>query len=234
MEVASRSGVGFISKDITFVDWANKWLEVYKKPDVSENTYKSTYYYPIVNHIIPYFKNSKLQNIYPIDIKNFYSSKQYLSKSTLSKIRNCLNSLFETAIDNNLCTRNPAKGIKFTSNKTKNKKKVYTDIEIIKVEKIAETTMLEIVILLETGLRRGELLGLKWSDIDFLNKTISVNKSVAYAKNGKTTINPPKKDSYRINPLSNKAIKVLKSIKKHPNSEYIFPLENGNPQNPYT
>lgn len=42
-EVANRTGQGFINRDITFAQWAIKWMEVYKKPHVSDNTFKSTY-----------------------------------------------------------------------------------------------------------------------------------------------------------------------------------------------
>lgn len=63
MEVANRTGVGFISRDISFSEWAIKWAETYKKPDVSENTYARTYLNTINNHLNPYFGKTCLQDI---------------------------------------------------------------------------------------------------------------------------------------------------------------------------
>lgn len=234
MEVANRTGVGFIPKDITFAEWAMKWLETYKKPDVDENTYIDTYMNCVVKHIIPYLGKATLSNIKPIDIKSFYTTKQHMSTSRLSKMRICLNGIFETAIDNGLCSQNPARGITFISQKDKSIKKVYSDDEIKIVETLSVNDMPEIVVLLETGLRRGELLGLKWSDIDFYKKTISVNRSIATKKGGGISIHSPKWNSYRTNPLSNTAISIFANLKNQKSNGYIFPLANGNPQNPNT
>ena len=87
--------------------------------------------------------------------------------------------MFSTAIDNNLMAKNPAKGLTPVSQIAKRDKLVFTKEEIEKIINAAQFAIPKIVILLETGLRRGELLGLKWTDIDFINKTISVNRSIS-------------------------------------------------------
>ena len=61
-------------------------------------------------------------------------------------------------------------------------------------------------------MRRGELLGLMYSDIDFAAQTHSVNRSLADVRGVGVVINPPKKGSYRINPLSQAAIDILSAI----------------------
>lgn len=232
MEVANRTGVGFIPKDITFSEWAVKWMETYKKPDVSENTYQISYSIPIHKHIIPYFHKVYLTDIKPINIKSFYTKKQHLSKSMLSKIQICLNGIFESAIDNELCAKNPCRGISYKSLATKYEKKVYTDNEILIVEKLAKDVMPEVIILLETGLRRGELLGLTWDDVDLKAKTITVNRSIRYQKGCPHGVEcPPKKESYRTNPLSQQAVQTFKSLKK--SSKYIFAKEDGMPYLPH-
>lgn len=232
-EVANRTGAGFIDKNITFAEWAYQWLETYKKPDIDENTYLYTYKCTIYKHLIPYFGSAQLNNIKPVDIKNFYLSKNYMSKSRLSKMHICLNGIFETAIDNDLCYKNPAKKIKFTSLQQKKEKKVYTDNEIIFVKTFFYDKFPEVVLLLETGLRRGELLGLKWEDIDIEHKTLSVNRSIAEKYGGGITINPPKWNSYRTIPLSDVAIQLLKNLKSE-GKEYLFPSCNNTPQSPNT
>lgn len=229
-EVANQTGAGFISKDITFADWARTWLETYKKPDVDDNTYRITYQNTVEKHLIPYFGKAALNDIRPIDVKNFYASKKAMSKSMLSKMRLCLNGMYDAAINNDLCYKNPAKGITFVSEKPKNKKDVYTDDQIKAVEAYAADKLPEVVILLETGLRRGELLGLKWVDVDLKNGVLNVSRSIADKKGGGVSINPPKWGSFRTIPLSAAAKRVF--IAQPKDTEYIFPLENGAPQSP--
>ena len=229
-EVANQTGAGFISKDITFADWARKWLETYKKPDVDDNTYRLTYQNTVERHLIPYFGKASLVDVRPIDVKNFYASKKEMSNSMLGKMRLCLNGIYDTAINNDLCYKNPAKGVTYVSDKAKNKKKVYTDAEIKAVEEYAVGKMPEAIVLLETGLRRGELLGLKWEDIDLKNGVLNVSRSVADKKGGGVIINPPKWKSYRPIPLSAAAKRVFISLPK--DTEYVFPQKNGGPQSP--
>ena len=229
-QVANITGEVFVQKEITFAEVARKWLLICKQPNVDENTYTTTYKTPMEKHLIPYFGQAKLSDIRPADIQKFYVEKSTLSESTLSKFRMILNGLFEFAIDNDLCAKNPAKNIVAKSKKEPQKKLVYDDSQIQAVENYAIFRMPEIVILLETGLRMGELLGLTWDDVDLEEKTISVNRSIANRKGGGAKVRPPKWKSYRTNPLSRKAIAVLNGIPR--TGEYIFPSPNGGPQRP--
>lgn len=232
-EVANRTGIGFVNQNVTFAEWAYQWLETYKKPDIDENTYLYTYKCTIYKHLIPYFGSAQLNSIKPVDIKNFYLTKNHMSKSRLSKMHICLNGIFETAIDNDLCYKNPAKKIKFTSLQQKKERKIYTDEEIAIVKAFFYNKLPEVVLLLETGLRRGELLGLKWEDIDMEQKILSVNRSIAEKYGGGVTINPPKWNSYRTIPLSDTAIQLLKNLKTE-RQGYLFPTHNNTPQSPNT
>ena len=230
-EVATRTGIGFLDQNVTFTHWAYQWLEIYKKPDVDENTYTDTYLNAVKNHLCPYFKAVKLCDIKPIHIKNFYASKVNLSTSMLAKMKLCLNDIFETAIDNDLCFKNPAKGISYTSKKEKQQKKVYSDAELKFVKNFFYTQMPEVVLILETGLRCGEMTGLMWEDIDFQQQTLSVNRSIAKKRDGGVKIRPPKWNSCRTIPLSSQAIKLLKNIKTN-HTGYIFSKDGKTPQDP--
>ena len=231
-EVANRTNNAFVDKNVAFMDWAKKWLETYKKPNIDDNTYRLSYENTVNRHLVPYFGGMRLKDIKPIHVTDFYATKNTMSESMLSKMQMCLNGIFETAIDNDLCYKNPAKSVKFSTSKQKNVKKVYTDDQIKIVEEYAQERMPEVVILLETGFRRGELVGLKWGDIDLDNETISVNRSIADAYGGGTKINPPKWNSYRTNPLSKKAIEIINGINR--TCDYVFPSETGSAQSPNT
>ena len=85
---------------------------------------------------------------------------------------------------------------------------------------------------LATGLRRGELLGLKWTDIDWNNGIIKVRRQVARV-DGQIVEAPLKtKNSYRAVTISQQAIEVLKQQKEKANDEYVFPSPNGGPISP--
>lgn len=214
-----------------FSDWAKKWLEIYKKPNVSDNTYRLTYESTVNKHLIPFFRETDLTNIKPADIQQFYITKQDLSLSMLDKIQLCLTGVFETAIDNDLCYKNPSKKAVYSSNKSKAVKKVYSDAEMDAAKEFFFSRLPEVVLILCTGLRRGEMLGLMWKDIDLENKSLSVNRSIADKKGGGTEIRPPKWESYRTIPLPEEAVNVLNVLNK--SGLYVFPLENA-PQSPNT
>ena len=86
---------------------------------------------------------------------------------------------------------------------------------------------------LTTGLRRGELLGLKWSDIDLEKGDLRVQRQIGRI-DGKIIEMPLKtKNAYRTLPLSADAISVLKMQKcKVGNSEWVFPSPSGGPMSP--
>ena len=86
---------------------------------------------------------------------------------------------------------------------------------------------------LATGLRRGELLGLKWSDIDLEHGSLRVQRQIARI-DGEIVEAPLKtKNAYRTLPLSADAIDVLKTQeKKCGNSQYVFPSPTGGPISP--
>ena len=87
-------------------------------------------------------------------------------------------------------------------------------------------------IALATGLRRGELLGLKWQDIDWKSGLIKVRRQVARV-DGEIVEAPLKtKNSYRAVTISQQAIEVLKQQKAKTNDVYVFPSPNGGPISP--
>lgn len=225
-EVAAELGEPLIQKTYSFGEWTMKWLETYKKPTVSENTYLHTYKGPINKHIIPYFGKADLRNIRNIDVQKFFSIKQQtLSESMLEKLKIILNAIFECAIENDLCTKNPVKHTEYRSGVEKTEKQVYTDEQLEIVKPYFYNDMPEVFLMLETGLRRGEMLGLMWQDIDIAKKTLSVNRSISDKSGGGILINPPKWDSYRTIPISGDLIRLLCSLPHI--SLYVFPNVNG-------
>ena len=212
-EATARTGVVTSADEMTISEWAENWLEIYKKPTVSTNSFEYTYANAVRNHIIPYFKNSRLIDIKPLDIQRFYSKKStVLSESMMHKIDLCLNGIFETAIDNDLIFKNPAKRVKYTSSVPPAEKRVYSEEQIMSVKEIMKNDDFPAAyVILESGLRKGEFLGLMWSDFDYLNKTITVNRSIARSKKNGIEIRPPKWGSYRTVPISTELADFIES-----------------------
>lgn len=209
---------GEIEKEVKFETWARKWLEVYKENDVRNVTYEYTYKQPLENHVIPYFEGRRLKDILPLHIKEFLKSKNDFSYTMLSKFRLVLYSVFETAVSNNIITKNPTKGIRLSKTSTDRvtekrayaKEQARTVIEYAKTHKYGA----DIIIMLKTGLRRSELLALKWTNIDLENKIIHVKESVSES-NGIIKLNPCKtKKSIRDIPFDDELAAVLNGIPK--------------------
>lgn len=228
-EVSARTGEAFMPSTGRFADWARKWLRTYKQPFVDVNTYELTYVSLVEGHLIPYFGAARLSDIRPADIQAYFAGKTECSESRLKKMRSILNALFECAIENDLCWKNPAKHSTFRSTARKHEKKVLTDEQIELAKAFTRDTMPEVALLLETGLRRGELLGLMWSDFDEREQTLSVRRSMAL-KHGIVTANPPKWDSYRTLPLNNETMRLIHALPH--DSLYLFPNANGEPHSP--
>lgn len=220
--VSDALGGSATTQSVTFSEWSRKWLITYKKPFISVSTYKNTYENCVEKHLIPFFGAAILSDIRPADVQEFFASKKECSHSLLEKLRTTLSAIFEAAIDNDLIYKNPAKYTKLKSEAEPKKKTALTDDQIEFVKSAAEDKMPEVIFLLETGLRRGELLGLMWSDIDLKNGTAKIQRSVS-VEAGKAVVRPPKWESYRTIPLMPSTIELLRSRQR--TSLYVFPAQ---------
>lgn len=105
-------------KTMTFETWARKWLITYKKGTVKQHTYLYTYESNVEKCLIPYFQRVHLIDIRQIDVQQYFNTVKapdgsLLAKSTLDKQKLILKGIFDAAIDNDLCYKNPVKNIKY-------------------------------------------------------------------------------------------------------------------------
>ena len=189
--------------------WAQKWLDVYKYNKVKSTTYKSSYDRPVRLYIVPYFGERLLDDILPVDVQQFISKLEAeKSKSLCDKVLLCLEGIFETARDNELCRNNPCRNIKVTKKnvlKERTVKRVYTQQQVNDILAFAHHHKygLQMMLLLETGIRISEMLGLFWEDIDVDRKTVAVHRTVT-DDNGQTIISEIMKSdtSNRVLPIT--------------------------------
>ena len=224
----------------TVASWVRTWYEVYAEPRIRPNT-KSYYTNYIENHIIPGIGDVPLDKLTTIQIQRFYNNLQKsgrvqrknfpelkdksLSPRVVRGVHTLLHNCLEQAVAERLILTNPAQGCKLPQLEKK-------EMKILPQEKIglylaeAEKRGLLAAFYLEltTGLRRGELLALQWTDLDVESKTLSITKQVNRI-NGELVVSPPKtRNSIRTLALPQQAVDLLiAEHKKHPRNPYLFP-----------
>lgn len=206
----------------TFSSWADKWLEI-KKITVRPYTYKNTYYTRVEKYLKPYFKQRPLEAITQFDIQTFFLKHQHLSLALLKTLKTILNDMFNKAVMNDLCRKNPVRDIALSSTQ---KKKIRKALNKEQWEKAivwaTQNQQYDVLTVLKTGIRRGELLGLRWTDVDFDKKIITINQSYCDGIDGEAPdMELKSKSSNRQIPIDNDLVQQLAKIEK--TSEYIFP-----------
>lgn len=211
----SNQSDGF--QDPTFEELAQLWLENYKttvKPSTFENV-KSKVEKMTEEH----FDGLKLKKItvaYCQRVVIELSKTYVLYNHYLSVI----NRIFKYAVLMDILDSNPFdKVIKPKSRQTQRKGNFLTKEELKEFLKLAQTATLSyffplVHLMSYTGLRQGEALALKWSDIDFENKKITVNKTAARIKEKQTLQTPKTKNSKRVISIDPTTLTILKSWKK--------------------
>ena len=138
--------------------------------------------------------------------------------------------MFSDAVENDVILKNPVtKAVKYNIGKESKKVRALTIEEQKKFLEVAKGTSNynQFALLLQTGLRTGELIGLKWSDIDFDKKVIHIQRSMEYRYSvGEWRIGEPKsKSGYRDVPLTEEAISILKNQREKLNTIKVINME---------
>lgn len=211
----SNQSDGF--QDPTFEELASLWLENYKttvKPSTFENVRSK-----VEKMTEEHFKEMKLKKItvaYCQRVVIELSKSYVLYNHYLSVI----NRIFKYAVLMDVLNSNPFdKVIKPKSRQTQRKGNFLTKEELKEFLKLAQNTTLSyffplVHLMAYTGLRQGEALALKWSDIDFENKRITVDKTAVRIKERQTLQTPKTKKSKRVISIDPATLSILKSWKK--------------------
>lgn len=221
-------------QQIPFTQVAEQWLSAYKEDAVRTITYERSYQAPYQKHILPYFRNANLSDIKQKDIQFFLNNKSNYSYSSLQKMRTVLYGIFEYAIANDYCYKNPVKGTQLARRSTDRagEKRAYTYQQALKVISLAQNIKngSDIIILLKTGLRRSELLALRWENIDMEKKIIHIRESVSETGTG-LEIHPCKSiKSIRDIPFDDELYDIFSKMKQ---TGFVIKGQNGKNMNPH-
>ena len=157
-----------------------------------------------------------------------------LAPKTVRNIHQMICSAYNLAMEQKLVSKNPTQGCALPKVEHKEMKTLTADQLSAFFREARDSGVYELYYLdLATGLRRGELLGLKWTDVDLDRGVLKIQRAIS-RQNGKVVEAPLKtNNAYRPLPLSADAISVLKMQKcKVGNSEWVFPSPTGGPISP--
>jgi len=210
-KIKQIANLPIISEKYIATEWFDRWLENYIKPLKKQATYNQ--YDDIYRvHIKPVIGHKKLTNIKPIDIQSVITemNKKDYATQTMKHAKNVMKCAFDRAVKDNILGVNPVINIDIPV-KQKKERKTLTNEELrLLFDRLKTSRWIHSVkFALVTGLRRGELLALEWSDIDFVNKTININKSLSLTGLGDT-----KTSKAHYVPLSDKALGYLNDQKQ--------------------
>lgn len=210
--------------DMLFSEYLKQWLEE-TKHTISPNTYYS--YKQVVHNVIcPYFadKKIKLFDLKPYHIQSFYTMKRERDKVTANTIHHYhanIHKALNYAVKTERLKNNPADKVELPK-KQKHIADFYTVSELKKLLQFAKGSPIETVVLFASwfGLRRGEIIGIKWDSIDFENKILYITgtikdkgkfgskvKNLRYEPSAKTS------SSIRSFPMPDSAVKYLTKLK---------------------
>lgn len=212
---------------ITLEDWLHKWLEDYMRVSIRENTFKK-YESDIKRYIIPHLGKRKVSSLKTSDIQNFYNNllKDGKSHNLVRSVHLILHQSLSVAEREKLIASNPTQNTKIPKKESKPKNILNENQLDIFMEAIKEDELWHDFFYTEitTGLRRGELCGLKWCDFNEEKGQLKVERSVSSGTGGKIIIGEPKTEKgNRIILLPPSTAKMLAERKKEIKSEWIFP-----------
>ena len=170
--------------EMTVREWMDVYMQTYKKPHVRPATYNN-YSVKVNNYINPAIGHYKIKSLRQHIIQRFVNglSEKGLAPSTVIDIYKLLHNALETAIDDGLIARNVANRVKLPKTSKPKINVLTAEQEIAFIEQASKTYMgIMYIFDLHTGMRLGELLGLKWSDIDFENDELHVKRTLYKAK----------------------------------------------------
>ena len=240
--------------EMTLAEWLDYYMSEYKKRYVKPTTYIN-YTVKVKNHIKPAIGHYKLKALRQDIIQKFVNSlsDKGLAPSTVIDVYKLLSNALETAVDDGLIVRNTANRVKLPKT-TKPQINVLTQEQQNAFVEQAKVTYMGVVYIFDlcTGMRLGELLGLKWQDIDFEQNQLHIRRILRKVKDPDNADEhwhlefgtPKTPSSDRIIPLNETAIKVLadvweqqeknkeKASTAYEDNDLVFATQLGRPLDP--
>lgn len=207
----------------TVSQYATEWLELYtaEMPRATFNVYDNA----VRVHIVPVIGQFRIKDISPNSIKSVLVAMSGMSASMQSKTLNCMRKIFESAVDNDLISKNPCAKIKAGGKRTQEKEPLTEDQAQTLLDAVKGTRAEPFVqIGLYAGLRREEILGLRWDCVHLNGNAphITVKRALRWEHNQPVVTEELKSAaSKRTIPIPNQLVDYLRQIKGEPDSYVV-------------
>lgn len=217
----------------TYEQIYNLWYEEYKTTVKASTLLKTERVFK--NHILPAFGNKPIQDIKPMDAQN-QMNNWHKKLVRASMVMNYAGLVFDYAIRMQLINMNPTKVIKKPVRKESVREdkdmNFYDKDELKKFMAALENynnfrAFVYFRLLAFTGMRKGESLALKWSDIDLEKQTLYINKAVSRSATGLYIQTPKTPSSIRRISIDDKTVSILQEYKKESPDGLVFQSEDG-------
>jgi integrase len=176
-------GGRFVPSGMSVLELGNKWLLEHVAANLKPGTdasYRGTFYL----HVAPGLGGVRVDDCGPQMIRGLLDAKRAegLSEAGVAKVRRLLHTLFAFAQDAGLVSVNPVDGARLAARQARSRRARGTELSPVQIKRFLDVCSPRwrpfFVIALDTGLRRGELIGLQWEDIDLLERIIHVRRSI--------------------------------------------------------
>lgn len=176
-----RDGYTPDGEPMLFGVYAVQWFNAYIKPKNLSPSGENGYRNSLNNHILPVFGDRQIRSIQPIELQEFLNSKTDMSQSLVSSIYNTLRAIFRMAAAQYVIVRDPMLTV-FEPVANAGKRRALTKKETDAILNVIDSHPegLFLMVLYYMGLRKGEALGLQWSDIDLRNGVARIQRDIDY------------------------------------------------------
>lgn len=225
---------------LTLAEWLDTWLLEYKKTNLRETTL-SSYDYLINTHIKPVIGGILIKDLRPVHLQQFYNEKFQkgridgkggLSSRTVRYIHIVIHEALEQARKNNIVPTNVSEATNLPKKQSKEMRVLTYEEQMQFLDSLEDDRLsFAFILALATGIRIGELLALKWENVDLDNKIIKIKLSLSRVKNFDENINtktklifkePKTKAGKRDIPIPDSVIKEFRKHKKRQNEEKLI------------
>ena len=223
---------------MTLGEWLDKWLDEYMIFTIRESTLDS-YRAMVKNQVKPFIGGKQIASLTTADMQKFYNKikkegrvrehpihGKTLADSMVRGVHMMLHEALDTAVKERLIAKNPTNGTtvpkcNYPEKQILGDSQLDTFLEAIKGEEYWDTFFYVEVM---TGLRRGEICGLKWQDINFEENKLQVKRSVSVKKGGGVSIGETKTETgVRSILMPPSVAEVLQHRKQRAITEWVFP-----------
>lgn len=216
------------SSQMTVNAWFDFWIHEVKEKTTRHNTVRN-YQERYKHNIRDVIGDMIISEVKPMHCQQVLNCMEEKYKgSTMEQCRIAMTNMFSYAVENQIIPKNPVTKSVKCPKKIEKKVHFLTLEEQEKFLKAAEDTSnyYQFALILQTGLRTGEMIGLKWEDIDFQDRTISIRRTMEFRYGDKEfKIGEPKsKSGYRTIPMTQTAYEILKAKEKEKSTRKICDL----------